>query len=85
MARPRADPAPCRGVSMCQKKTCILIDPQIERNVEPSTADFAEVLQAFKRLPAPEGTVFGEEIIGANFVCDPQPSRARYSMTRKPR
>ena len=77
MARPRADPALCRGVSMCQQKTCILIDPQIERNVEPSTADFAEALQAFKRLPAPEGTVFGEEIIGADFVCDPQPSRQR--------
>src|SRR4029077_13698585 len=65
-----ADPAARCGLDVFEQKTSVVIDAKIDRNIEVAAADFAETAQTFERLPAPESTVLGEEIINANFVCD---------------
>ena len=81
----QADPAPRRRLDMFEQETGVLIHPQVDRDVEAAAADFAEALQAFERLPGPQGTVFGEEIVGADLVRDAEPPRElERSTTRKP-
>ncbi len=69
------DPAPHSGLDMFEQQTGVLIHPQINRDVEGAAADFAEALQVFERLPGPQGSVFGEEIVGADLVGDAEPPR----------
>src|SRR5580692_5351610 len=75
VAGSQTNPAPRCGRDMFEQETGVLIHPQIDRNVEGAAAGFAEALWVFKRLPAPQGAVFGEEIVGAHLVRYVEPPR----------
>ncbi len=76
--RARANATAKRGINVAQQRPGILVDPQIDRNIEPAATDFAKAIDAFNSLAAPILGILREIVVGPDLIGDREiPRRCR--------